>query len=597
MKNISKLIAVTVSALLLFTGCKSSNNADTNSTETLNPTETQSQSSTTDTGTTKTQIDSIDDMFSNRDISGEYDESSAVKIELNENSITASANTVSVSGSNATIKDEGTYIISGTLSNGTITVDTDKTKKVQIVLDNASITSDTFAGIYVKQADKVFVTIKDGTKNYVSNSGSFVQTDTNNVDAAIFSKDDLTLNGSGTLEVSSPSGHGIVCKDDLVISGGTHIINAQEHALNANDSVSITNSSLDLTSAKDGIHASNDDDTELGNIYIASGSVKITAAGDGASASGQIVIADGTVDVTSGGGVTNASYDTDTSMKGLKAVNAITLSGGTITVNSADDSVHSDTSVEITGGTYSLSSGDDAIHSDQTVSVSGGEINIPISYEGIEGKEINISDGKIDLTSSDDGMNAGGGNDSSGFAGPRGGGDMFASDDSCSLNISGGEILVNASGDGLDSNGKLLISGGTIFVSGPTNNGNGALDSGSQLTITGGVIVAAGTSGMAENFSSNSTQGAILAVVGNQNANSTITLKDSNGNTLVSFTPQKAYNCVNVSTPEITSGSTYTLNAGTYSETITMTSLIYGSGSGMGMGGGFGGGMGGGRRP
>lgn len=167
------------------------------------------------------------------------------------------------------------------------------------------------------------------------------------------------------------------------------------------------------------------------------------------------------------------------------------------------------------------------------------------------------------------------------------------------LLISGGTVIVDSSGDGLDSNGSLEISGGVVYVSGPTDNGNGALDYGMSAEISGGTIIAAGASGMAENFTSG-TQGSMLVTVDTQNGGD-ISLTDSNGNVLVSWTAQKAFNSVLISTPEISGGETYTLTAGDYTETITMDSLIYGSGMGMGgmnggMPGGMNGGMGGGPR-
>lgn len=209
--------------------------------------------------------------------------------------------------------------------------------------------------------------------------------------------------------------------------------------------------------------------------------------------------------------------------------------------------------------------------------ITGGTIHVVESYEGIEGLSIDITGGTIDVTSSDDGLNAAGGNDSSGFGGR--GGDIFAVEEGAYIRISGGTLHVNASGDGIDSNGDLTISSGETYVSGPTNSGNGALDYNGEGVITGGIFVAVGSSGMAQNFSNSSTQGAIMVTVNTQMAGSSISLADSSGKELVSWTTDKEYASVVVSCPEITVGETYLLTTGNNTQEITMDSLIYGGGS------------------
>ena len=250
----------------------------------------------------------------------------------------------------------------------------------------------------------------------------------------------------------------------------------------------------------------------------------------------------------------------------------------------------------ISGGTFSLATGDDGIHSDENVTISGGEITVTQSYEGIEGASIDITGGTIRVASSDDGLNAAGGNDSSGFFGRPGG---FSTSSDYYIRISGGVIYVNAAGDGIDSNGNLYVTGGTVYVEGPTDNGNGALDYDGTAYITGGTVVALGSSGMAQNFGSESTQGAILLTLSSYTTG-TVTLKDSSGNVLVSYSSDKKFNSVVVSCPSLVQGGTYTITAGGSDYSVTLTSLIYGSGMGGGMlgGGGMpGGGMPGGNRP
>ena len=266
------------------------------------------------------------------------------------------------------------------------------------------------------------------------------------------------------------------------------------------------------------------------------------------------------------------------------------INGGSYTIDSSDDSLHSNANLTVTAGTFQISSGDDGLHADNKTTVTGGSITIAKSYEGIEGQSVAISGGVIQLTASDDGLNAAGGNDQSGLGGRPGMGN-FASGSDCLIQISGGKLMINAGGDGIDSNGKLYVTGGETYVSGPTNSGNGALDYDGEGQITGGIIVAVGAAGMAQNFSSSSTQGAILQnLSGSKQAGDMVILKDSSGKSLVSYTPEKEYSSVIVSCPGLETGKTYTLTCGGDHTEIQMTSLIYGSG---GMGDGMGGGMGG----
>lgn len=550
------------------------------------------------------------EVFTERDKAGDFDAATAIAVELKETTIACASKGVTVKDNTMTVTEEGVYRICGKL-NGQIVVNADKTAKVQLVLDGAEITNPSTAAIYVKQADKVFVTTTADSKNTLSTTGAFVAIDENNIDAALFSKEDLTINGSGSLTVTTKSGHGIVSKDDLVITGGDLAVTATSHAITGKDSVRIGGGKLTLTAGKDGIHAENTEDTTKGYIYIEAGSVTATADGDGLDASAGLQVENGTITVTTGGGSANApqkqeemfghggwnpSYETadeDTiSAKGLKADGDLLIKGGTLQVDAADDALHSNSNIAVQGGTLTLSTGDDGLHADSNTAVSGGKLTITKSYEGIEGQSIDIAGGEITLTSSDDGLNASGGNDQSGF----GGGmrpDAFATDSSAYVRISGGKLTMDAGGDGLDSNGNLYVTGGETYVWGPTNSGNGALDYGGEAVVTGGIVVAVGAVGMAENFGSNSTQGTMLVSL-QGSAGSELTVKNADGETILSCTPAKAYNSAIISHPDLTVGETYTLSSGELSGTITMDSLICGSGSGMGGGmGGPGGGHGG----
>lgn len=544
------------------------------------------------------------EMFTDRDYESSYDEKDSAVIRMNGDSASCDSPAVQISGSTVTISDEGTYILSGTLNNGMIIVDAEKTDKLQIVLNGVEIHSESTAAIYILQADKVFITLPENAVNTLSGGSEFSAIDENDIDAVIFSKEDLTFNGSGSLNLESPAGHGIVSKDDLVVTGGTYCVTAASHGLSGKDSVRIAGGNLTVTSGKDAIHAENAEDSSLGFLCISGGTYQLTADGDGLSASGSLQIEAGSFWIQSGGGSANAvtaasnsnwgsrvpgsgtamTSEGSTSAKGIKASGDLLLKGGTFNIDAADDAVHSNGSLAVDGGTYEITTGDDGFHADSALVITGGSVQITKSYEGIEGVSVTISGGDFTVYADDDGINAGGGNDQSGFGGPRGQ-DSFASS-SCYIEISGGKLYVNASGDGLDSNGSMTVSGGEIFVSGPTSGGNGALDSDGEAVITGGTVIAVGSSQMAENFGSASTQGSIMVTVGTQSAGSTVQLIDSNGTVLVSRQTDKTYNSVVISCPEILQGGTYTLSAGTYSEQITMESLIYGSGGGMGPGNG-----------
>ena len=542
------------------------------------------------------------DMFTDRDYEVGYDESKCVLIQLNGNAATASSNSVNISGTTVTITEEATYIISGSLDDGMIIVNADDAAKLQIVLRNASIHSETSAALYIRSADKVFVTLADETENTLSNGGTFTAIDESNIDAALFSKEDLTLNGLGSLTVTSPAGHGIVCKDDLVLTSGTYTVNTASHGFDVNDSVRITNASITIDAGKDGIHAENDDDASLGFVYASSGTVTIEAEGDGISAGAYMQFEGGSFDIVAGGGSENgtksasgnyggfmgghsgmggrgsmppssidsiaATDEASTSMKGIKAAGSILFTYGTFTINSADDAIHTNTSLTINGGTFQIASGDDAVHADDTLTVTACTMNITESYEGLEALHIAISGGNIKLVASDDGLNAAGGTDSSGITGGRDGmfmgggmGGGMSSSSNGSIVISGGTLYINSSGDGLDANGTLAISGGHTTVVGPTSGDTATLDYDVSGSITGGTFIGTGASMMAQTFS-DSEQGVFAVQVGNQPAGTTITLTDSDGNAVITHTPELSFQIFIFSSPDIISGQTYTITVG-----------------------------------
>lgn len=303
-------IVLTASMTVTAVGCGSTSAGSTETADAV----TESQTETAEVSNIDGILDSSD-MFTNRDKEIGYDEESAIAINLSDGASTADSDSVVIDGDTITITEEGTYILSGSLTNGQIVVEAENAK-VQLVLDNADISCETSAAIYVKDADKVFITTTDGSTNTVCTSGEFEAIDDNNIDAAIFSKSDLTLNGAGSLEVTCENGHGILSKDDLVITSGEYVVDAGKHALSGKDSVRIAGGTFDLTAGRDGIHSENTDEEEKGFVYIENGSFTITSDGDGIDASYVVEIVDGSFDITAGGGYENGEVHTDNDMMG-----------------------------------------------------------------------------------------------------------------------------------------------------------------------------------------------------------------------------------------------------------------------------------------
>lgn len=691
-----------------------------------------------------------DDFFSNRDYRTTLDSDTPVTLTFSGDSITADGGGVEISGSTVTIVEEGTYILTGSIEDGQVVVDmADETHKAQLVLDNITIKNSTSAAIHVPVADKVFITMTEGSQNYFT-----VNIDNeDSVDAAIFARADMTLNGLGTLHIHVTNGDGVVGKDELTITSGTYNITGDGHGMDANDSIAIAEGTFHFTVEKDGFHCEHSSNVEKGNIYILGGSFQLDVLRDGFDASGFLEINDGYFDITTnggwesapvkvalanshGGGMTGGNrqemftdndmdamreefmsqmqggqnsarpdmaqgqtgqgdmaqgqtgvqgqtgqsdmaqgqmggqgqtgqvdmaqgqtaqgqtgqgdmaqgqmggmtggFPTDMqlpegvvlpegfdpndpttltpemleefmsqmegmmgtrpdttvpdgnyvvdgseedlsspSTKGLKSVGDLRLYGGTFILDCYDDAIHSDTKVEIHDGSYEIGTADDAIHANWDTIISGGTFNIINCFEGIEGQRIDISGGYIDMYCGDDGINA-----ATGSADPD--------DTAITLTISGGTIIMdtNSEGDGVDSNGSILITGGDILISSTTDPRDTQLDSQYDSIITGGRFLATGSSsGTIQNFDTGSTQGSILIVL-SAVQNDPVKLVDANGTVLVDFQPVKEYQSITISLPELVLGESYTLTAGSYSETITMDSLQAGSSTNSGgMGG------------
>ena len=623
--------------------------------------------------------------YSDYELDDSFDRQSAASITLSGSTAQSNGSGVSINNATVTISKEGCYLINGELEDGQIIVDAGDSDKVQLVLDKASIHCSTGSAILVRNADKVKVTLAADSENELSD-GTEYQTDDDNPDAALFSKDDLVINGSGSLTVQGNYKHGIAGNDDLVIIGGRLTVNSLSHALRGKDSVAILDGTFVLTSQKDGIQASNTEDSTKGWVQIDGGNFTIQSSGDGIQAETNLSIYDGSFTITSGGGAVNGAdhtenrgggfgrpggnrpdsangqtspemssqpaecgqtpsempsqpaeggqtpsempsqpaegeqsssgnesdyselifdpddfddtstddSDTTVSTKGIKAGNALLIQQGTFVIDSADDAIHSNYSVTIDGGSFQLSSGDDGIHAEAYLNINGGTTTIAESYEGLEAAQIHISGGTTQVFSSDDGLNATGGSsfelvdgllvlkdisssDTEQTFGGRGG--MFEVEDNCDITISGGNLTVTTSnGDGIDSNGSLNVSGGTVLVFGSSSGGEGALDYTGSSSIIGGTLVALGSSGMAQSMEPDDSHATLMVTWDEvQPAGTRLTLCTQQGEILCSLQSTNSFQTAVISTDSLSAGQEVSLYTGgtvnSDSQLLTMGTL------------------------
>lgn len=578
MYKVQKTIYLMVIAMILgcLSGCATRSTAETTEPETFHP---------------------VDSSFSASDLEVGYDESDATQI-------TCMNATAQITGSGAEIADGvititqgGIYVLSGSLS-GQLRVHA-ASQEVQLVLSGVSITSQNGPALWIEQAEKAVVLLPDGTENSLTDGQA--GDESNEANACLYAQSDLTVNGEGTLYIDGNRCHGVFCKGTLSITGGTFHVTAENDGVKGKDGVKILMADMTIQAGGDGIQSNEDQLTDLGYVSIGGGAFQIIAAADGIQAESTLCISGGTFHITAGGGSAQAPQKNSPEFrsspgqapeesehaeisggKGLKAGNAIEISGGAFQIDALDDAVHSNGTLDVSGGEWTISSGDDGFHSDGALMISGGTVQIDSSYEGIEGLQITISGGTIALKASDDGLNAAGDSDENG---------SFPQDHSfgqgnsdCWIRITGGNLKVDAGGDGIDSNGGLYMDGGTVYVSGPTSNGDGALDYSSTAEITGGVIFAVGSTGMATGFGDTSSQHSFLIAFSEPVAGGTeLIVTDADGKVIGSYTPEKDYQSAVISTPALQLGNTYTVTAGTQTEQITLTGIATTSGRTSGM--------------
>lgn len=506
------------------------------------------------------------------------DEAVAATITLAGDSIRVDGSGVSVDGSVANITAAGRYAVSGVLNDGQLVVDTKDAENIVLELNGVDITNSAGPAIYVANAEKVVLALADGTQNTVTDGETYVYPDTgtgeeatDEPDAVIFSHDDLTINGAGQLIVNANYNNGITSKDDLKITGGAITVNATNDGIKGRDSVAIKDGTITIKAGGDGLQANNDEDAAEGYIVIEGGTLDITAAMDGIQAETRLDINGGNITVSAGGG--SAAGKGAESGKGLKAGVDIAIAGGNIQVDAGDDALNANNSVTIDGGELTLATGDDGIRANLAFTLNGGAVNITTSYEGVEGETITINDGELRLASRDDGIN---GSDSAAAAGAGMGGPGMEMGNS-HLYINGGYVAVDAGGDGLDVNGPIDMTGGTVLVNGPTGNNNGALDYGGSFNVTGGLLVAAGSAGMAQAPSATSTQYTLAQTFSSvQAAGTLVHVVGQDGYEVVTFAPGKSFQSIVVSSPALVKGGTYTIYAGGKSTGLATDGLVSG---------------------
>ena len=475
----------------------------------------------------------------------------AVEVTLAEDGSFSAADETGITAEDGVLRftREGTWRLSGSWS-GRLEVAAGENDKVRLILDGLHIRSAEGPAIYEASADKLILTLAPGSSNSLSDS-SAMTVDGDEIAAALFAEDDLSINGSGALEVSGNVKHGIVSRADLVIANGELRVTALKDGIRGKNSLLVLDGQLTVSSGGDCLCATRSDKTGKGNLVVAGGTLQLNAGG-GAGEAAQTGAAGwgwrrGWDDWGSG------KDESGDSAKGLKAAADLIVCGGDIRIDSLDDALHG-VNVTVCGGSVSAKTGDDGAHADETLTLSGGSLSITQSCEGLEGRYIVLSGCSVSVIASDDGVNATDGSGSEGW-------NMFAAQD-CGITISGGSLYVSADGDGLDSNGSIMMRGGSVTVSGSTNGGNAAVDYNGSFDLSGGTLIATGAIGMMQHVSSASGQAALLVCAGEmQAAGSELCVTDADGNVLLQAVPDKAYQCVLVSCPEMQPGSSCTVSS------------------------------------
>ena len=445
------------------------------------------------------------------------------------------------------------------------------------MLSGASIGTSSSTALYVRNADKVFLTLADGTTNTISASGEDVEADDHNLDGAVWSHDDLTVNGSGTLVVSSACGHGIVSKDDLTLVSGAVSVTAAVDALQAKGDLAVGGGTWTLSAGDDGMHSDAD-------LVIVDGTIDVTQSYEGLEGA-TVTVAGGTANVISSddginaSGVSDDSDESSTDEQDGAAAPQGDANAGAMTDDASSSQQGAGNGEQPPAQTGDASGAGEAPEPPSGAQNGGG--TDATTAEGTDAQAQGMSEPPTQTGDAQEPSDMGGGQAPSDM-----GGGMDEDDETAYVYICGGSLTINAEGDGIDSNGDLLISAGEVYVEGSTGDGDGALDYAGTGQVSGGTIIALGSTGMVQSLEPTGDQGVMLVTLSGE-AGGTVTLSDASGTELASYTATKSYACAVVSCAGIAQGVTYTLSNGNQSVEVTMDSTSYSdvTGGGMGQGG------------
>lgn len=512
--------------------------------------------------------------YSKRDLDASYDAAQATYITLADNASSAetyaheSASGVSISGNDVTITQAGTYVLKGSLTDGCVFVNIDKEEKCQLVLNGASISNSDGPCVYVMAANKTFITLADGTQNTLVDGADYVLDEEEEPTATIFSKDDLTLNGTGALNITGNYRHAVRSKDDLVITGGTYVISAVEDALNGKDCLKICGGTFDITCGEDALKSTNDSEEGRGFVAIDGGDFTISAGDDAVHAETLMRITSGTVNVL-------MCYE------GYEGT-VVRIDGGSTSIISSDDGINAASGSSLEGGMPMGGGG--RVGGPGAGAGAGGA-----SGSGAGAAAPGDSDAGVPGDTAGASEAAGAGDDADAGAVPGVSEGTSAGASTCKVVVTGGTTYVSAGGDGVDSNGSVEVSGGVLMVEGPTSNADSFFDYDSSATITGGTVLMVGSAGMAQSFTGGTQAFAMASASGS--AGQTVILQDAQGNQVASFVATKNFQVVLASAHAAAGGDTLTVKIGSTETALTASTTA--TDSGFGAGGGMGGGRGG----
>jgi hypothetical protein len=479
-----------------------------------------------------------------------WSESAVAAVTLTGSGATSTAPGVLISGSTVTVTAAGTYRFTGSLTDGRIVVNSPGTGIVRLILNGVTIANSTTAPVSVVAADEVMVVLADGTTNRLTDPAT--HTTPVNPSAALSSAADLTITGGGALTVTGNAADGIASDDGLVIDSGTITVTAQDDGVRGQDYVVHTGGTLGVTASGDAIKSDEAAVATEGYVYLGGGARTLSApGGDGISATTDVIVAGGSLTATTGGGATTVPGDTST--KALKADVSVVISDGQLDLNASDDGINSNNLITIDGGTLTVASGDDAVHADTALTVSAGTVTVTRSYEGLEAMQTTLAGGTVTVTATDDAVNA-----------AEEGVDEMRPAPNAFIRITGGTVTVTGGTDGLDSNGTLAISGGTVVANGSATRGGGegGLDSNGALTMTGGTILATGLTASTSTLPTSGQAWVAYSFSANQPAGTIVHLATASGTQLASFRSTRVLKGVIFDLSTLTRGTSYRIYTG-----------------------------------